>query len=190
MQMTINRAMHSTAVHVGEKLQQQECLLLLSVHQTFSFLVSEVAHASNLHVGVKVTARWLLSNLVVCLQHYISYTCRVRTPLYRSNGDVLASLSHLLYKYSHGRSDHGEKANTGTCTSTVASPAHVTLDEINSRVHQQIQKFLAADLNTPYPFDALNIDKLASEMDPQLWAFICSITQSISECKGYNVKTN
>ena len=131
----INRAMHSTAIHVGERLLQQECLLLPAVNQTFSSFVSEAAHAVNLHVEEKVTARWLLSNLVVYLQHHLSRT-KVRkhgTLLYRSNGDLLASLSHLLYKSMHGRSDQQEKPR-----SIPAAPTCMTLDEINSGVHQQV----------------------------------------------------
>ena len=65
----------------------QQCLLLPSVNETFSSFVSELV---NQHVEGKVKGRWILSNLVVCLQHHLSYTCKVRkhgTLLYRSNGD-------------------------------------------------------------------------------------------------------
>jgi hypothetical protein len=68
-----------------------------SVKQTFSSFVSKAAQASHLHVEEKVTARWVMSNLILCLQHHISYTCRIRkhgTILYRSNGDLLTSISH------------------------------------------------------------------------------------------------
>ena len=78
-----------------------------------------------------------------------------------------------------------------TCTRTESSVVQSAIqDDINTRVHQQIQKFLAADLNVAYPFDKLDIDRLVSKIDPQLWAFITPITRSISERKGYNVKTN
>ena len=147
-----------------------------------------------MHVEGKFKGRWILSNLVVCLQHHLSNTCKVRkhgTLLYRSNGDLLVSLSHLAYKSRHARCDHDEKSHT-SCTSRPLSPppSHVTLDDINSRIHQQIQTFLAADLNTLYPFDTLDIDTLVSAIDSELWAFIKSIIRSISECRGRNVKTN
>ena len=113
------------------------------------------------------------------------------TLLYRSNGDLLVSLSHVVYKSRHARCDHDEKSRT-SCTSRPLSPppSHVTLDDINLRIHQQIQKFLAADLNTLYPFDTLDIDTLVSAIDSELWAFIYSVTRSISERRGRNVKTN
>ena len=160
----------------------QQCLLLPSVNETFSSFVSELACASNLHVEGKFKGRWILSNPVVCLQHHLSYTCKVRTLLYGSNGDLLVSLSHLVYKSRHARCDHDEKLRT-SCTSRPLSPppSHVTLYDINLRIHQQIQKFLAADLDT------LDIDTLVSA---ELWAFIKSVTQSISECRGRNVKAN
>ena len=115
-----------------------------SVNETFSSFVSELACASNLHVEGKFKDRRILSNLVVCLQHHLSYTCKVRkhgTLLYRSNGDLLVSLSHLVYKSRHARCDHDEKSRT-SCTSRPLSPppSHVTLDDINLRIHQQIQK--------------------------------------------------
>ena len=202
----VNRAMYSTAIYVGEGLLQQESFLLPSVHEIFHAFAAEVAHMANLDFGESenlVTARWLLSNLVVCLQHHLAYACRVRkhgTLLYRSNGDFLASLSLALYKGVR-RQDKHDSTYTCTCTckctctrtesSVVQSAVQSAIqDDINTRVHQQIQKFLAADLNVAYPFDKVDIDRLVSEIDPQLWAFITSITRSISERKGYNVKTN
>ena len=89
----INRAMLNTAIHVGEKLLQQECLLLPSVNQIFSSLVSEVTHVSNLCVEENVTARWILSNLVISLQNHLSFTCRVR-----KHGLGVWGLYTILYK--------------------------------------------------------------------------------------------
>ena len=74
----IKQALQDIAVYVAEKLLRQECLLLPSVMQVFSSLVSKTALESHLCVQEKVTARWLLSDLIVYLQHHISYTCRIR----------------------------------------------------------------------------------------------------------------
>ena len=175
--------MCSMAIHVGERLLRQESLLLLSVHQTFSAFASEASLAANLNVGEReylVTARWLLSNLIIHLQHHLSYTCCVKkcgTLLYRTNGDIFVSLSLSL---------HTQKGVENKDTpSTKAFPDHnEAYDEINSCVHQQIQKFLAADLRALYLFDELDIDKLVLEIDPQLWAFLRSITTSMCERKG------
>ena len=162
----IKQALQDIAVYVAEKLLRQECLLLPSVMQVFSSLVSKTALESHLCVQEKVTARWLLSNLIVYLQHHISYTCRIRkhgTLLYRSNGDLLTSISHLLHKH-----EKAENTDVSTSSSTqsigLASP-NAMLDDINSRLHQQICKFLADDLNAPYPVDVLDIQSLVSQID-------------------------
>ena len=58
----INHAMQSTAIHVGELLLEQECVLLPTVKQVFVSTVTEE----------NVTSRWLLSNLAVHLQHHLT----------------------------------------------------------------------------------------------------------------------
>ena len=59
--------MYTTAIYVGERLLQQESLLLPSVHETFCVHVSHISHAANIDLGQDdtglVTARWILSNL-------------------------------------------------------------------------------------------------------------------------------
>ena len=154
--------------------------------------MSTLTCRQNQHVEDTVTARWLLSNLVVCLHHHLSYTCSVRkhgTLLYRSNGDLLSFISHLLYKSTHMSRNDEVKAQMGTCTvSSTTKPCK--LNELNSLLHKEIRRFLATDLNTPYPFHALNIERLVSEIDPTLWAFIKSIIRTISETHGYSTKAN
>ena len=116
----INHAVQSTTIYVGERLLKQECLLLLSVNQTFSSYVAKASHSSHLHAEEKVTARWLLSSLIVHLQHHMSYTCRVKkhgTLLYRNNGDLLATISNLLYKSTHETSESEANASASVCTS-------------------------------------------------------------------------
>ena len=100
----VNKALHILAIYVGEKLLHEESLLLPAVHKTFSIIASDVARTTNVNMGeneILVPARWLLSHLIVYLQHHLSYACRIkkhRTLLYRSNGDLLTALSNSLYK--------------------------------------------------------------------------------------------
>ena len=187
----IEHAMQSTAIYVAEQLLEQECLLLPAVKEKYYSVMSTLTCRQNQHVEDTVTARWLLSNLVVCLHHHLSYTCSVRkhgTLLYRSNGD-LSFISHLLYKSTHMSRNDEVKAQMGTCTvSSTTEPCK--LNELNSLLHKEIRRFLATDLNTPYPFHALNIERLVSEIYPTLWAFIKYITRTISETHGYSTKAN
>ena len=125
------------------------------------------------------------------LRHHLSYTCRIKkhgTLLYRSNGDLLTTISNVLYKST---SERGVNASVSGCTCGSEPQPALVLEDINSRLHQQIQRFLAADLKAPYPAHAINIASLVSDIDPHLWTFIRSITRSISERKGYyTAKTN
>ena len=190
----INLVVQKTAIYVGERLLNQECLLLLSVKQTFSNFVSNASHSSQLPVEQNVTARWLLSNLTERLQHHMSYNCRIKkhgTLLHRNNGDLLTTISHLLYKSASVCGEN--ESNVSVCTHASEPQPTTTasvFDDINSRLHQQIQRFLAADLKAPYPVHAINIATLVSDIDPQLWTFIRSITRSISERKEYTAKTH
>jgi len=134
----INRAAYSTAIDVGEKLLQQESLLLPSVHRIFCAYTSEVSTAANLElekVGF-VTARWLLSNLVVTLQHHVSYACRVRklgTVLYRTNGDLLTSLSLALHESANTAAHSEDTSDTCITQTTQHSPnGHATVYDIDT----------------------------------------------------------
>lgn len=49
---------------------------------------------------------------------------------------------------------------------------------LNSRIHQQVKKFLADDAAIPFQFDRLDIDSIIADLDPDA---ICSITKSVSE---------
>ena len=104
--------------------------------------------------------------------------------MYRSNGDLLTALSNALYK-GKLKKDMIAHANT----TMEVHPTHHA-DEINALIHKQIQKFLTTDLTTTYRFDQIEVDVLVSEIDPQLWSFMKSITRSISERRGYDVKAN
>ena len=136
---------------------------------------------------ILVTARWLLSNLIVYLRHHLSYACRIKkhgTLLYRSNGDLLTAHSNALYK--------GKLKKDVTAHANATMEVHPThhVDEMNALIHKQIQKILTADLTTTYRFDQIEVDVLVSEIDPQLWSFMKSITRSIFERRGYDVKAN
>ena len=43
----VNKALHTLVIYVGEKLLNEESLLLPAVHQTFSSIVSDIACTVN-----------------------------------------------------------------------------------------------------------------------------------------------
>jgi len=121
-----------------------------------------------------------LSNLTTTLQHHLSYVCKVKkygTLLYRSDGDSLHALTCSLHKSSKIKT----ACTTDKSSTPVSSnPTEVILD-LNSRIHQQVKKFLADDAAIPFQFDRLDIDSIIADLDPDLWSAICSITKSVSE---------
>ena len=69
-------ALAKTTIHVANTILQQKATLLPTVHDYFSASLSEcVAIAHLMREREVVTARWILSNLVVCLGNHLSYTC-------------------------------------------------------------------------------------------------------------------
>ena len=101
MQAVMSQAMTETCIHVADTILQQQAILLPAVHEYFSVKIRECVTATHLQgEQVQVTARWIRSNLVVNLGNHFSYACRVRkcgTLLYRTNGDLLKSLTVSLY---------------------------------------------------------------------------------------------
>ena len=189
----INRAMAQTSLHVAVTILHQEALLLPAVHELLLREVTESLKAANLEVvGDKkefVTARWVLSNLVTALQHHLSCACRVRKYgilLYRTNGDIITSLTISLHKLSSANTQLQEP--TSTCNipkpskPTLSKPDQdMVMDNLNTHMHQQIHQFLKADSASPFRFDTLDIDNIISELDPTLWSSLTSLTRSVSE---------
>ena len=161
---------------------EQEALLLPAVYIIFTDFLSQFQTEVNVESEVsEKNARWLLSNLIIHLQHHLSYAVRVKklgTILYRSNGELLTTLSLSLHK----QISKPQKCNC-TCNDPISTKNYS--DEINTHIHQQIRKYLAADVSIPFEFDQLNIDQLVAEIDPKLWEFVCMITKPMSAYKGY-----
>ena len=100
----VPRALHETVIYVAEAILKQEALLP-AFHSRFTKLVLDFSSGADLKLGEAeahelVTARWILSNLNSTLQHHFSYCCKLGsmhgTLLYRSNGDILTSLTISL----------------------------------------------------------------------------------------------
>ena len=167
----IHRAMTLTAVHAGESLLSQDAVLLPALFKVFSAHADETIVAANLEGGGDtkglVTPRWILSNLTATFQHHLSYTCKVKkygTLLYRSNGDILHSLSVALRKLS--RATQQEDSSCEKNSNLTSDPDQQYLNSLNTCIHQQICKFLTADAAIPFRFDKLVFDSIISDIDP------------------------
>ena len=72
----IDRAMSMTTVRVGEAILVQQGLLLPDVHNYFLQQIN--ASFSTSGKENSLSARWVLSNLTITLQHHLSYVCKIR----------------------------------------------------------------------------------------------------------------
>lgn len=99
--------------------------------------------------------------------------CKIRkhgTIIYRSDGDLLLSLSKALHKQD--------------ITIPTQSTHNDATKSVNALFRQQIHKYLEEDKLVPFKYHQLNIEKSISDMDPAIWSFVCELTKSTSECKG------
>lgn len=127
------------------------------MHKGFSDTASRAAHSANLFLGEEslVTTQWLLNNLTVLLQHHLSYACLIKkhgTILYRTNGDLLVSLSHSL---------HAAKEVTNT-KGTLQDTRIFDTNNIIIVWPQTDTEISGYRLRTPSPFDQVELDKLVS----------------------------
>ena len=124
----LTRAVLKAVLFVAEQLLQQKAVLLpwasqiflqaYQLHRTGSIKSAEL----NLEVGestVKFSSRWLLNQLIIYLNPYMSYKCVHRkfgTILYRKGGDILTSLSWALgtAQYSQAYSHQPDEENVWT----------------------------------------------------------------------------
>ena len=111
----------------------------MCMHQKFHKQLTEF-HQDDIHW---VTRHWIL---IVTPQHYISFACHARRMgilLYRKNGDLLTSLTLSLHKGTCVKSTSGEHK----------SPSHDTAkvyDRKNSCIHDEIHKYLSANLKNTF----------------------------------------
>ena len=190
MQAAINRAMTETCFYVADTILQQKALLLPAVHEYFSATVREYVVVAYLEGEQEhVTTQWILSNLVVSLGHHLSYACRIRkcgTLLYRTNGDLLKSLTVSLHTANQKtKTKHVISQNTPSsqhCSATLFQPDQTKY--VNSCLHKEISKLSAHDATNPFQFHTFDIDKAISNVDKSLWSIITLLTTSISERRG------
>lgn len=128
----IQRALNTTCITVAKTLLEQEAILLPSVHDFFMSLVQEHTTKGDLKGGEEhVTERFILSHLIVTLGKHLSYMYRTKkygTLLYRTNGDVMTSLTIALYK---GKKENGAKLTEGESGNTPCTSDHEFMEDIN-----------------------------------------------------------
>lgn len=125
------------------------------------------------------TANYILSHLIVTIQHHLTYSCRVKKYgklIYQSGTDLAPLLAESMYK------------NRGKTRPELTSEQQVVVEDmlepfthISQLLIAQAEKFLKQD---PYEHDQMDIDNIVTQMDPDLWKAICQMTQSRTNLQG------
>ena len=186
----IKAAMARTVVHVGNILLQNQAILLPTIHSVFTSYITDLLKGTD--IGIEdighISSRWVLSDLTTSLQHHITYSCKIRkygTLVYRLGADLTPSLSEALWRLRSTETSTNEpKAPDGPATCSR------DLDHINKLVHKQIANFLAQDAHSPFEHDEVNFDDLITQIDPELWSIVCTLTKSKSENRGTSKVTD
>ena len=186
----IKAAMARTVVHVGNILLQNQAILLPTIHSVFTSYITDLLKGTD--IGIEdighISSRRVLSDLTTSLQHHITYSCKIRkygTLVYRLGADLTPSLSEALWRLRSTETSTNEpKAPDGPATCSR------DLDHINKLVHKQIANFLAQDAHSPFEHDEVNFDDLITQIDPELWNIVCTLTKSKSENRGTSKVTD
>ena len=100
-EQAVSRAVHSSAILVGETLLEQNAILLPEVFDyfvsTYNTISQGMVQQRSLHSIANPT--WLLSQLSALLEQHMSYRCSVKkygTVLYHYGGDLLHALNVSL----------------------------------------------------------------------------------------------
>ena len=181
----ISYATHYSAVYVGEILLKQNAILLPDVYDHFTDKVSDISRLRKVTIDEDemstTNPNWLRSQISSILEHHMAYRCSVKrygTLLYRYGGDLLHALNVSL-----GQARLHQKSET-IPTASVNGIDHTTLTEacltLNSKFHACVNKMVKEDVTCPHSIEEFDIEKLISELDPDIWKAVCLLTQPLS----------
>ena len=167
-----------SALDVGKALLKQTALLLPNVYKEFHTKLTEVKNLCGIllsDIDTISNPTWLRSQLCCLLEHHMVYKCSVKkygTLLYRYGGDLVHALTVAL-------------SQTSQCNKSQEQPGfQEKLSEVcqtlNEKCHTHIKKLIEEDAACPHRIESLDIEKLISELDPNIWKAICFLTQPLS----------
>ena len=131
-------------------------------------------------------SRWILLQLTTNLKKHVASTCKVRkygTLIYRPNTDLLSVISQLLWKI-RGLEINKSDDNIPENTCKFKDYSDQVLDNLNKRIHSSIKTLLATDAKIPSDYSKFNINNSIQQIDSDLWIAVCTLTKSVSECRG------
>ena len=170
--------MIKTTIDVGKILPNGEALLLPMINDIFNshacYIIRIKQQEDSVNAKELVTSRWILLQLTANLKKHVASTCKVckyGTLIYRPNTDLSSVISELLWKIRGleiNKSDDNIPENT--CKF--------------KRIHSSIKTLLATDAKIPFDYSKFNINNSIQQIDSDLWSPVCTLTKSVSECRG------
>ena len=189
----VMKATLHAVLYVADEIMHERAVLLPSVSKVFlAAYTTDSETDSNVHVlevgegTVKYTTRWLLNQIILHLQSFITYKCIHRkfgTIIFRKGGDILTSLSWALGRMQLKDSEDGYIININQpCDSkSKANVLREAGDIVNDLIHAEITKRSSDQIYVQKDPHEVNIDEQISMVDPQLWTFLESATRTNRE---------
>ncbi len=148
-------------------------MLLPRLYDTFKLEVESVAEKCEVYKEDQdvPSNTWVRNSLSFLLHHHMAYKCTIRkygTLLYRLGGDLVHALTVAL-----GQGSTTLQPIDGNATSMLTK----VCKNINSKLHDQANKLIAADSVKPHNIEQLNVDAFIDDLDPTIWKAVCLITQ-------------
>ena len=183
----VTRAAIRTVLLVASKFRQNKAILPQAVSVFIKYFDPCVTQEDKInlemkHGIIKFSSKWLMQQLIIYLQPYMSYKCVVRklgTLLYPSNADLLKCLTYALHD---SQSEVYVPPITEMPTASILSNSGRI---INDALHREISK-----LNNQTVLTSFSIDDAISNIDALLWEFISSCTMSIRERNSSSKEDN
>jgi len=179
---------------VGEEILHKRAVLLTTVFS--EFLNTMCTDTCTPALRESLTARWLLGKIARKLSPHLAFSCSCRkigTVLYRSGGDLIYSLSLALSNVQQLSKDLENKTTENsmlkaqlqekTNTQVVIRQAACHLNKI---IHKDISRLTSMTSVWKAPMEVLDtsIAKVRETIDPMLWEFITTLTQTVRGCRG------
>ena len=186
----ISQAINKVVTHVATQLLHQKAILLPQASKYFleAYGVDPLTSMYDLQIEmgesiISYSSRWLLGHLIVNLGVHMRYKCvhnRIGIILYRHKGDLLKSLSYAL-----GASIDDCKVYASEPQNYPSHPEyykHVLKKAsfiVNDLLHAEIKKGSARKSDIENDPKGLNMQSEIQIIDPLLWEFISTCTESI-----------
>ena len=176
---TLEKCLNLVARKVAEILLRQEAMLLPDVRD---MLVNHF-QSENHPTTDQVTSKFLFSYLKQRLGKHLACCTRVRsigTLLYRKGGDLLTTITNLLYRQRKKAKDEvmEQKALFVDKQDSIDQLLTRLCSHMNSKLHKQAKELIAKSRSGMIDLTQIEIDAFIAQIDPSIWNMLLLLTRS------------